>query len=75
MTHPITRIRDTLSNLLPRWIVILLAIPLGILNGWAILQFIRYFGSTFTILAIATLLSFLLNFPVTFLEKRGIGRG
>ena len=75
MTHPITRLRDNLSNLLPRWIVILLAIPLGVLNGWVILQVVRYFGSTFTILAVATLLAFLLSFPVRFLEKRGIGRG
>jgi predicted PurR-regulated permease PerM len=75
MTHPLTRLRDTLSSILPRWIVILLAIPLGVLNGWVILQVLRYFGSTFTVLVVATLLAFLLNFPVQLLEKRGIGRG
>lgn len=75
MPNQIIQFKEKITDRLPRWLVVLLTIPLAVLNGWVILQVFQYFGSTVTVLAIATLLAFLLNFPVQFLEKRDIQRG
>ncbi|HEY9696969.1 MAG TPA: AI-2E family transporter [Trichocoleus sp.] len=75
MTNQATQAKEKITSRLPRWLLILLSIPLVVLNGWVVLQVFKYFGSIVTVLAIATLLAFLLNFPVQFLEKRGIQRG
>ncbi len=62
-------------NQLPRWLVWEIAIPLTILNGWLLYKVFLTFQTPLTILITATLLSFLLNYPVEQLEKRGLGRG
>ncbi len=56
-------------NRLPRWMVWGLALPLLVLNGWAALLIFEFFRSQFTIFLTATLLSFVLNYPVQFLSK------
>lgn len=56
-------------NRLPRWMVWGLALPLLALNGWVALQIFDYFRSQLTIFLTATLLSFLLNYPVQWLSR------
>ena len=56
-------------NRLPRWMVWGLALPLLGLNGWVALQIFAYFRAQFTIFLTATLLSFLLNYPVQWLSR------
>ncbi|MDE5069929.1 MAG: AI-2E family transporter [Trichodesmium sp. St16_bin4-tuft] len=48
-----------------------LALPIIVINGWALLQIFQYFGRIITIAVSATLLSFLLDYPVLFLQKHG----
>lgn len=62
-------------NQLPRWLVWEIAIPLTILNGWLLYRVFQTFQTPFTILITATLLAFLLTYPVAQLEKRGLGKG
>lgn len=61
-------------NQLPRWLVIALAIPLVVLDGWVILITLDYLQSILSALVIAAILSFLLNYPVQFLQHWGIQR-
>ncbi|MBF2002456.1 MAG: AI-2E family transporter [Synechococcales cyanobacterium C42_A2020_086] len=61
-------------NRLPRWFVLTLIAPLVVLNGWVLLLLLNYFRSTLTALLLATLLAFLLDYPVQFLQKRGVQR-
>ena len=56
-------------NRLPRWITWGLALPILALNGWVALQIFAYFRSQLTIFLTATLLSFLLNYPVQWLSR------
>ena len=56
-------------NRLPRWMVWGLALPLLALNGWVALQIFAFFRSQLTIFLTATLLSFLLNYPVQWLSR------
>ncbi|MEL7140938.1 MAG: AI-2E family transporter [Cyanobacteria bacterium J06643_4] len=56
-------------NRLPRWMAWGLALPLLALNGWVALQVFDYFQSQITIFLTATLLSFLLNYPVQLLSR------
>ncbi len=55
-------------------ILITLAVPLLVLNGWAIFAIADYFHSLLVILLGASLLAFLLNYPVRFLERQGNNR-
>lgn len=64
-----------LLDKLPRWLVWELAIPLTIFNFWLLLQGIQYFQALLSMLVIATLLAFLLDYLVTLIEKAGIARG
>ncbi len=59
---------------LPRWLVVALAIPLFVLDAWVILLVWQYFQSIASALALATVLAFLLDYPVQFLQKQGIAR-
>lgn len=61
-------------NKLPRWFSIGLAFPVAILNGWLLLQFIQYFQPLVSIFAAAILLAFVLNYPIQFLQERGVQR-
>ncbi len=60
---------------LPRWLAWELAVPLTVFNIWLLTQGIQYFQSLLSILVVATLLSFLLNYLVRVMENKGIARG
>ena len=64
---------DTISKL-PKWLTRGLVLPLLVLNGWLLLLVFEYFQSLITIFATATLLSFILDYPVRFLEQRRLPR-
>lgn len=55
-------------------LAVLLVAPLMVLNAWAISAIFRYFHSLIVILVAASLLAFLLNYPVSWLERRGAQR-
>ncbi|MFN6530005.1 AI-2E family transporter [Nostoc sp. ChiSLP03a] len=48
--------------------------PLLVLNGWAISVFFNYFHSLIVILVGASVLAFLLNYPVSWMEHHGARR-
>jgi predicted PurR-regulated permease PerM len=64
------------SSLTPlgRTIAIALLAPLLVLNGWAIAMIFNYFHSLLVVLIVASLLTFLLNYPINFLEQHGVPR-
>ncbi len=64
---------DTIAKL-PKWLTRGLVLPLLVLNGWLLILVFEYFQSLVTILATATLLSFILDYPVRWLEKRRLPR-
>ncbi|MEM8503203.1 MAG: AI-2E family transporter [Cyanobacteria bacterium P01_D01_bin.1] len=64
-----------LLDRLPRWLVWELTVPLTIFNLWLLLQGIQYFQALLSMLVIATLLAFLLDYLVCLIEKTGIARG
>lgn len=53
---------------------IALFIPLLVLNGWAISAIFNYFHSLIVILVGASVLAFLLNYPVSWMEHHGARR-
>ncbi|WP_431628097.1 AI-2E family transporter [Alkalinema pantanalense] len=55
-------------------LAIALAIPLLVVNIWAISTVFEYFNSLFVIVIAASLLAFLLNYPVTLLQLKGNNR-
>ncbi len=59
---------------LPHWWTYGLLFPLAILNCWLALLVFEYFRALITVLVIATVLSFLLDYPVRFLRKYGMKR-
>lgn len=65
---------DTLSPF-TRLLTIGLAAPLLVLNFWAFSSIFRYFGVLVSILVVASLLAFLLNYPVSWAEEHGAKRG
>lgn len=65
---------DSLSPL-SRFLLIALAAPLTVLNVWALATIFSYFKSLMVVLLVAALLSFLLNYPVNWLEYNGLRRG
>ncbi len=64
----------SLSQLL-KWLIFTLLFPLIFLNGWLAFRFFAYFKPIVTIFVLATLLAFILNYPVKVLQHRGIKRG
>ena len=64
---------DRISKL-PKWLTIGLVVPLLVLNGWLIILAFEYFESLITIFITATLLSFILDYPVRFIEERNVPR-
>lgn len=56
------------------WLKARLALPLLVLNGWVLLQLLQYFDPLLTIFVLAAVLAFVLNYPVRFLQQRGIPR-
>ncbi|MBE9042594.1 AI-2E family transporter [Oscillatoriales cyanobacterium LEGE 11467] len=59
----------------PSWVTWGLVFPLIALNGWLFLVVFEYFHSFVTVLVSATLLAFILNYPVRFLTGFGVKRG
>ena len=58
----------------PKWILYFLLLPLIVINFWLLIVVFRYFESLITILVAATLLSFVLDYPVRLLQKFKIKR-
>lgn len=54
--------------------VIAVIAPLLVINGWAFSVIFDYFHSLIVILAGASVLAFLLNYPVSWLERQGLQR-
>jgi len=61
-------------NQLLKWLIITLLFPLIFLNGWLVFRFFQYFQPLVTTFVLATLLAFILNYPVSILEERGVKR-
>ncbi|OKH54803.1 AI-2E family transporter [Calothrix sp. HK-06] len=57
-----------------RFVAIALFAPLLVLNGWAISAIFEYFHSLIVILVGASVLAFLLNYPVSWMERQGAKR-
>ncbi|MEB3308734.1 MAG: AI-2E family transporter [Snowella sp.] len=54
---------------LPRWLFLGMALPLLVLNGWALILVLDYFQSPIRIFIIANLLAFILGYPVSWLQR------
>lgn len=59
---------------LPRWLSLSLAFPLAVLNGWVLLQVVHYFQPLVSIFVAASLLAFVLDYPIRFFQQRGVKR-
>ncbi|NJL22434.1 MAG: AI-2E family transporter, partial [Leptolyngbyaceae cyanobacterium SM1_3_5] len=59
---------------LPQWLKITLPFPLIFLNGWLILLLCQYLQPVSSIVLAACLIAFLLDYPIAFLEQRGLRR-
>jgi predicted PurR-regulated permease PerM len=57
-----------------RYLAIALLAPLLVLNGWAIAAIFNYFHSLIVILVGASVIAFLLNYPVSWMENHGAKR-
>jgi predicted PurR-regulated permease PerM len=57
-----------------RLLVVGLLAPLLVLNAWALTSISRYFGPLFAVVVTASLLAFLLNYPVSWIEDHGGNR-
>lgn len=57
---------------LPQWLKVCLAFPLIFLNIWLIIVLYQYLQPVSNIVIAASLISFLLDYPITFLEQRGL---
>jgi predicted PurR-regulated permease PerM len=62
-------------NQLLKWLIFTLLFPLVFLNGWLAFLLVKNFQPVVTILVLATLLAFVLNYPVSILQKQGVKRG
>jgi len=62
------------DNRWQRWLSLGLPFPLIVLNSWLAFQAFQYFQPLVTILILAALLALILNYPVQFLQRRGVGR-
>ncbi|MBN3945492.1 MAG: AI-2E family transporter [Nostoc sp. NMS7] len=62
-------------NQLLRWLIFTLLFPLVFLNGWLAFLLVKNLQPVVTILVLATLLAFVLNYPVSILQQRGVKRG
>lgn len=59
----------------PRWLTVSIAFPILFLDGWLILLLCRFLEPITSIFLTACLSAFLLNYPISFLEQRGMKRG
>ncbi len=61
-------------NQLLKWLILTLLFPLVFLNGWLAFRLFENFQPLVTILVLASLLAFILNYPVSVLQQRGVKR-
>lgn len=61
-------------NKLPKWLVVGLGFPLSVLNGWILIQLWHFFQPQISVFLAAILLSFVLDYPVKFLQRQGLKR-
>jgi len=61
-------------NKLPKWLLWILAFPLAVLYGWLLLLVFNYLQPLLSIFLASILLSFVLNYPVKFLQQKGVIR-
>jgi predicted PurR-regulated permease PerM len=59
---------------LPQWVKVSLTFPLVFLNGWLIILLYQALEPASSIVVTACLVTFLLDYPITFLEQRGLQR-
>jgi predicted PurR-regulated permease PerM len=59
---------------LPQWLKAIIIFPLVFLNGWLIFTLINYLEPLGSIFVTATLIAFLLDFPIRLLDQRGVPR-
>lgn len=64
---------SSLTKLL-QWLVLALLFPVIFLNGWLASRVVQYLQPLVTVFVLATLLAFILNYPVRFLQQRGVRR-
>ncbi len=57
-----------------RMLAIALAAPLAVLNAWAFSSIFKYFQSLLVVLIVASLVAFILNYPVYWLQEKGVQR-
>ena len=57
-----------------RMLAIALAAPLAVLNAWAFSSIFTYFQSLMVVLIVASLVAFILNYPVYWLQEKGVQR-
>ncbi|MBW4683566.1 MAG: AI-2E family transporter [Komarekiella atlantica HA4396-MV6] len=57
-----------------KWLILTLLFPLVFLNGWLAFRLFQIFQPLVTILILATLFAFILNYPVSTLQQRGVQR-
>ncbi|MEP0758729.1 AI-2E family transporter [Trichocoleus sp. DQ-A2] len=62
------------ANKLPRWVVLGLAFPLAVLNGWLLLLVLQYFQPLVNVFVAALLLAFVLEYPIRFLQQQKVKR-
>ncbi|MBR8831692.1 MAG: hypothetical protein N5P05_001135 [Chroococcopsis gigantea SAG 12.99] len=62
-------------NQLPRWLRLGIAFPIAFLNGWLFFHLFNSLEPLISIFIIASLLAFLLDFPIRRLELSNISRG
>jgi predicted PurR-regulated permease PerM len=61
-------------NQLLKWLIFTLLFPLIFLNGWLLFKLFQYFQPLVTTFVLAILLAFILNYPVTAIQKQGLNR-
>ncbi|NET38282.1 MAG: AI-2E family transporter, partial [Cyanothece sp. SIO1E1] len=64
----------SLMSKLPRPLVWGLALPIACFNGWLLLKICQYLQPLVGVFITAALIAFILDFPLRFLEKRGVTR-
>ena len=69
-----SKFRASLSNL-PQWAIVGLAFPLIFLNGWLLYQLGTLLQPITSIVITASLVAFLLDYPIRLLEKQSVSRG
>jgi predicted PurR-regulated permease PerM len=61
-------------NKLPKWLVLGLGFPVIVINGWLLLVLLQYLQPLISVVVSAILFSFVLDYPVKFLQQKGVER-